>query len=145
MKTIEVPGPGQYNPNLSTIKQQTPGGRIGTGKRDGFNFREAGSIPGPGHFNIGDDWTKNMRNPGFGASNRYNVASSKDGPGPGNYNLDERTLNSAPSYTMGGGAVRSKVGKNEMPGPGAYNPRVDYSKENLGSVRIGTSPRGSKY
>lgn len=46
---------------------------------------------------------------------------------------------------MGGGAVRSKTLKNDVPGPGTYNPRVDYSKENLGGVRIGTSPRGSKY
>ena len=69
-----------------------------------------------------------------------------EGPGPGNYNLNERTLSTAPAYTMGGGALRkSKSGKTDMPGPGAYNPRVDYSRENLGGVKIGTSPRGTKY
>jgi hypothetical protein len=47
---------------------------------------------------------------------------------------------------MGGGSLRnSKSGKNTMPGPGQYNPRVDYAKENLGGVKIGTSPRGFKY
>ena len=27
------------------------------------------------------------------------------------------------------------------PGPGSYNPRVDYAKENLGTVKIGTGTR----
>ena len=27
------------------------------------------------------------------------------------------------------------------PGPGQYNPRVDYAKENLGAVKIGTGTR----
>ena len=47
---------------------------------------------------------------------------------------------------MGGGALRKSVAeKGTMPGPGAYNPRVNYSKENLGGVKIGTSPRSAKY
>ena len=143
-RTIEVPGPGQYNPNVS--KTQTQGGRIGTAKRSGLDYRSS-EVPGPGHFNIGDDWGKKLRHPGFGESKRCDVASSKEGPGPGNYNPDERrSLASAPAYTMGGGALRkSAADKSSMPGPGAYNPRVDYSKENPGSIKIGTSPRNSKF
>jgi hypothetical protein len=103
-------------------------------------------MPGPGHFNVGDEWGRKTKNPGFGASKRCDVASSKEGPGPGNYNPTERDLNSAPCYTMGGGSLRqSKSGKSAMPGPGQYNPRVDYTKENIGGVKIGTSPRGTKY
>jgi hypothetical protein len=34
-KSIEIPGPGAYNPNLSQIKHQTPGSKIGTSLRDG--------------------------------------------------------------------------------------------------------------
>ena len=29
----------------------------------------------------------------------------------------------------------------KSPGPGQYNPKIDYAKENLGSVRIGTGKR----
>jgi hypothetical protein len=49
-QTIDIPGPGNYNPNLSTIKHTTPGSKFGTGKRDGFTMKEAGTMPGPGHF-----------------------------------------------------------------------------------------------
>lgn len=28
-----------------------------------------------------------------------------------------------------------------VPGPGQYNPSVDYAKENLGGIKIGTSKR----
>jgi len=31
----------------------------------------------------------------------------------------------------------------KSPGPGSYDPRVDYAKENLGQVKIGTSTRNS--
>lgn len=47
-RSIDIPGPGQYNPNLSSIKQQTPGSKIGTSKRDDFNFKGTASLPGPG-------------------------------------------------------------------------------------------------
>lgn len=118
-RTIDAPGPGQYNPNLSTVKQQTAGPKIGTGKRDGFNSKDAASVPGPGHFTLSDDWTNKKKNPGFGSSKRYNVAGSKEGPGPGNYSVNERAaLSSAPSYSMVGGGARSNSGKNQLPGPG---------------------------
>jgi len=29
-RTIDIPGPGQYNPNLTSVKSQTPGSKIGT-------------------------------------------------------------------------------------------------------------------
>ncbi len=144
-RTLEVPGPGQYNPNLSTIKHQTPGGRIGTSKRSGLDTKDSSSVPGPGHFNVGEDWTHKTKNAGFGASNRYDVARSIEGPGPGNYTLNERTLGSAPAYTMGGGSLSKSHTKSTLPGPGQYNPRVDSSKENLGGVKIGTGERGTKY
>lgn len=45
----------------------------------------------------------------------------------------------APSYTMG---YKKQNKSNEFaPGPGAYNPALNYSKENLGGVKIGTSKR----
>jgi hypothetical protein len=31
-----------------------------------------------------------------------------------------------------------------VPGPGAYNPKVDYAKENIGGVKIGTGKRSNK-
>jgi len=101
-------------------------------------------MPGPGHFTISDEWTNKMKNPGFGGSKRYNLAGSREGPGPGNYNPSERTLSTAPSYTMSGGC-HVKGGRADQPGPGAYNPSLDYAKENLGGVKIGTNPRGNNY
>ena len=97
-------------------------------------------MPGPGFVTVEYDWSKNGKNPGFGSSKRGSVAGAALGPGPGNYNPSERTLSAAPAYSMG----YKKHGKGEgtnSPGPGAYNPQVDYSKENLGGVRIGTSTR----
>jgi hypothetical protein len=105
-----------------------------------LNSKDAANLPGPGHFTISDDWSKLKNNAGFGQSNRYNVANSKEGPGPGNYNPTERTLTAAPSYTMSG--ARPRTAKYELPGPGQYNPRVDYAKENIGGVKIGSSTRG---
>ena len=67
-------------------------------------------------------------------------AGQKLVPGPGNYNPTEKTMGLAPSYTLGGGRNSSKT-KKEGPGPGAYNPSVDYAKENIGGVKIGTSVR----
>lgn len=49
----------------------------------------------------------------------------------------------APSYSMGY-KKDLKQGNSNAPGPGAYNPRVEYAKENIGGVRIGTSTRDSK-
>lgn len=52
-------------------------------------------------------------------------------------------MGSAPSYTLGGGRTKDGV-KKFAPGPGAYNPSVEYSKENLGGVKIGTSIRNKQ-
>jgi hypothetical protein len=83
-----------------------------------LNFKDAGSMPGPGHFTINDSWSNMVKNPGFGASKRYNVANSKEGPGPGNYNPSEnRVCSTAPAYTMVG-INRSKGGRHDSPGPG---------------------------
>ena len=70
-----VPGPGQYNPNFSNVKNSTPGSRIGTGKRSGLNGKQA-DLPGPGTFNVSYDWRKLNRNPGFGTSARGDVAAA---------------------------------------------------------------------
>lgn len=32
---LDIPGPGSYNPNVGVVKHQTPGAKMGTGKRDG--------------------------------------------------------------------------------------------------------------
>ena len=37
----------------------------------------------------------------------------------------------------------AKSGLNKSPGPGAYNPKIDFSKENLGGIKIGTGTRDS--
>ncbi|CDW82018.1 UNKNOWN [Stylonychia lemnae] len=142
-RSLDIPGPGQYNPNLSSVKSQTPGSKIGTGQRNGLTSKD-GNLPGPGHFSIGDDWGNKKKHAGFGSSNRGALSMSRDGPGPGNYNPTERTLSTAPQYTMGGGGQRSKAGRTDQPGPGQYNPKVDCAKENLGGVKIGTSPRGQR-
>ena len=51
-------------------------------------------------------------------------------------------MNAAPAYSMG---YKKPLKTNEFaPGPGAYNPSVSISKENLGSIKIGTSLRDGK-
>lgn len=118
-QSIEIPGPGQYNPNLSSIKTGTPGNKIGTSIRNGDAYsKHAKELPGPGQFTIEYDWTKLKRNPGFGTSNRGVVAGSREGPGPGNYNPVERTtLSTAPAYTLGY-KKPLKEGNQFNPGPG---------------------------
>jgi hypothetical protein len=84
--TIDVPGPGSYNPNLSSIKTNTPGSKIGTGNRSGLGEKHSGLMPGPGHFNPNDKFSSASKGFGFGSSQRGKVAVGReDGPGPGNY------------------------------------------------------------
>ena len=40
--------------------------------------------------------------------------------------------------------TNQKSGADKSPGPGAYNPKLEYLKENLGGVKIGTGTRDSK-
>lgn len=35
-KTIDVPGPGAYNPDLGAVRNSTPGSKIGLSIRDSF-------------------------------------------------------------------------------------------------------------
>jgi hypothetical protein len=64
---IENPGPGQYNPDFSSIRHASPTSKIGTSKRDNNNVK-SGDLPGPGAFNISYNWSTLKRNPGFGTS-----------------------------------------------------------------------------
>ena len=45
-------------------------------------------MPGPGQFNVSDDWSKKMKGTGFGNSKRNSLGMSKDTPGPGNYSFN---------------------------------------------------------
>jgi hypothetical protein len=38
----------------------------------------------------------------------------------------------------------SRGENSKAPGPGQYDPKIDYAKENIGGVKIGTSLRDSK-
>ena len=97
-------------------------------------------MPGPGHVTVEYDWSRQSHAGVFGTSKRGNLAETKLAPGPGNYNPNERNLGTAPCYSMGYKKAGGKGGES-LPGPGTYNPKVDYAKENLGNVKIGTSTR----
>lgn len=62
-----VPGPGMYNPNIGSSKENIGGTKIGTGSRS--NLHPGGKdVPGPGSYSI----TKSLGGPnfGFGSSTR---------------------------------------------------------------------------
>ncbi|TNV81347.1 hypothetical protein FGO68_gene8366 [Halteria grandinella] len=135
----QAPGPGQYNPDVSGVKNKMPSSRIGTAKRSGMEKQQ--DLPGPGTFNVSYDWRKLRQHPGFGTSNRGDVAAAKTmAPGPGNYNPLEMGKSKPPAFSMGIKTGGKNFG-DKSPGPGQYNPKIDYAKENLGSVRIGTGTR----
>lgn len=139
-QSIDIPGPGSYNPNMNAVRHSTPGNTIGSGVRN--SLKNDSSMPGPGQFNVGEDWSKQQKGTRFGSSNRLDVARAQGGPGPGQYSLQDRIHAQAPSYSM---ASRKGSGltSNLMPGPGQYNPNVSSSKENIGGVKIGTGSRSN--
>lgn len=47
-KRASEPGPGQYNSDISGVRPQSAGGRIGKGKRTDINGKGTKDWPGPG-------------------------------------------------------------------------------------------------
>lgn len=153
-KNDASPGPGQYNPKLSTI-ENLPSYKIGSSKKN--TDLPPSPVPGPGSYPtrttlegpkwaFGNDSRSKIRpvtSPGPGAyqpavstdSKGFSMAprrpatshNSKENPGPGSYtpNSKDRTT----MYSLGK-SQRSKMGSSlDNPGPGAYSPEIPKSKK----------------
>jgi hypothetical protein len=86
-----MPGPGAYNPNLSSVKFHTSSAGIGSGER--ADLHGSRTNPGPGQYNMrggfkGPKW-------GFGHERRGQDVSSGN-PGPGYYKLPPVIADVAP-------------------------------------------------
>jgi hypothetical protein len=83
-----IPGPGQYSVTL-TNRPKSPSYRIGSAKRDGFNFFE--SNPGPGQYSPTNYASNKPKSPNWsmGTSQRKGMSFNEIVPGPGNYNVSK--------------------------------------------------------
>jgi Sperm-tail PG-rich repeat len=48
---LATPGPGEYDPNVSVVKETAPAPKFGRNKRDFLTISTAGAVPGPGSYN----------------------------------------------------------------------------------------------
>ncbi|CAG9332774.1 ODF3L2_12 [Blepharisma stoltei] len=92
-KRDNSPGPGHYNPKLSTV-DNLPAPRMGTAKRGGEITYS--TFPGPGSYPMrstleGPKW-------GLGSGGRSNM-KPQNTPGPGSYEL-KSTISNLPSYSQ---------------------------------------------
>ena len=98
-----VPGPGNYESDISLTKDRSVVHKFGTGmSRAEVVSREAMSSPGPGGYESPEHFGKN----GLKYSMRGKSPDERDNgiPGPGNYNADHNaTKDKVISYKMGSG------------------------------------------
>lgn len=137
-------GPGQYEQNVSPLRNQAPLYSIGKQKRDKPN-KELIDKPGPGVYDPNLGQVK-RRDPeyGFGTDKRKPLNDDLRTPGPGTYENDRR-IGEGPEYGM---RLKNSMEKPNMnPGPGGYDPNIDaYSvKRTVTAMGIGTAKRDEIY
>jgi hypothetical protein len=89
-----VPGPGQYEPNMENIKYRAPGYKLGSENR-GRSTGDTGKTPGPGQYDLRRDLKgKDVR---FGQGVRTSEKKNET-PGPGYYSLPKVTAHMANYY-----------------------------------------------
>jgi hypothetical protein len=90
-----MPGPGQYNPNLSASKENLGGVRIGTANRSVLGAAGI-DTPGPGNYNVRNI----LGGPGYGFGSSGRGTLGKDEvPGPGHYKVPCKVAD-VPGYSM---------------------------------------------
>jgi len=130
------PGPGAYNPSLST-KNQNPSYRIGSASRDGLGNRNG--TPGPGNYD--PRAVSGNQNVKIGTSTRSPLSTNNKVPGPGSYQHNPK-VGEGPRYIINPRREdNSKSYTKYVPGPGAYTPSVELVKHTGPNVGIGTSNR----
>ena len=92
---LDVPGPGKYEPNHSSVLEKAPAWGTKTSPRAGLTSTEK-VTPGPGTYKKGSTLTG--PNWGFGSAKRGRHTSSLS-PGPGSYEI-RASIGSAPSYVQ---------------------------------------------
>ena len=103
-KGVEVPGPGNYSPNIRFVEEKlthgfTFGSRAGS-LEDLKKLASKTIVPGPGNYNT-EATTMAKRSPVFGSEIRPGVAlkSMIKNPGPGSYaDLLDTAKASSPKY-----------------------------------------------
>ena len=120
-----VPGPGQYNPDMSITRAEVQSSKIGAGQRIDLGAnRRTKEWPGPGQFNSVDGVSTKVGFK-FGSGQRSNLGMDVDDvPGPGRYGIggDGGKMRKGPAYTMGVNLGSTlAAGRSEDPGPGQYN------------------------
>jgi hypothetical protein len=88
---LYVPGPGQYQPDIQTLKQHHPTIKIGSEMRMPKEKTTIKDVPGPGNYNPKKRPTSAAPAYGFGSGIRRNAGNTSDKtPGPGTYKLPSR-------------------------------------------------------
>ncbi|CDW90416.1 triosephosphate isomerase [Stylonychia lemnae] len=97
---LYVPGPGQYHPDFSTLKQKHPTFKIGSEQRIPGDKTTIRQVPGPGNYSPQKRPQSAAPKYGFGSSTRQQIKQTKDyTPGPGAYKVPAR-IQDVPSYLL---------------------------------------------
>jgi len=80
-----VPGPGAYKPNISSVVRKSPSAGLGHKRRDNLISRsDNAKVPGPGTYSL----QNKVDGPKFGFGTGKRAAEKlSDAPGPGAYNI----------------------------------------------------------
>jgi len=148
-RSVDTPGPGQYNPpspQKAKVNKHgsSPAFGFGTSPRD--NARPS-TAPGPGQYNMAEVGKPASRQSVFGSAQRgFERGRRPTSPGPGTYNAGTTVGAEGPKLTFA--PKRDGGRKLETPGPGAYHvasepvlPRARASPRGWG---FGTATRDSR-
>lgn len=127
---IKIPGPGNYDPNFNTTRQNAP--RFGFGTSNRVDKNPYVSNPGPGNYNHLQSVGTSAPKYSMTARNMYNGGSNSKNsiPGPGQYDSGKvnYTSQKAPTWRIGTSSREDglkKVEREAFPGPGNYGLKND--------------------
>ena len=128
----DAPGPGNYDPSLSSVRKAGP--KFGIGKTSKSKIANIyGDVPAPNSYAPSSNFIKNQSAAwGMGSNKRPALSQILDTPGPGQYN--------PPKLNKSGPSLRGKasVHLKESPGPGAYSPEGRHVKSKAPQFSMGT-------
>jgi hypothetical protein len=116
------PGPGQYNENVTVMRQKSPSYKIGSSTQRAKMQSEL--VPGPGSYTVKSKLGE--ENPKYSIGEKHEGKNSNLNPGPGKYNPNDSYLRqSSPARTIPKGQRGGSISKDQLlsPGPGAYDGR----------------------
>jgi hypothetical protein len=94
-KGNDNPGPGNYNIDLSIIKDKVPAYKMSNSPgRSELVSKEQSFLPGPGNYEEHDEFGKNTIT--YSIRGKSNERKGNNNPGPGNYNADPSILKDKP-------------------------------------------------